>query len=130
MLCCDRKSPSGMCAKLCTVAASNNIVHLTRSLCYWLFAPLIYGVVLCTCSVRGEPHIQRNASRAVATTSPPFYNEPHRSHILFVRASHRTTFTSWSQHHFVAIGKAGVAYEQSFVLWQESNNIVHPTRSL
>ena len=32
-----------MCAKLHTVAASNNRVHLTRSLYYWLFAPRIYG---------------------------------------------------------------------------------------
>ena len=35
---------------------------------------------------------------------PPFYNEPHWSHILCVKAELRTTFTSWSQHHFVAIG--------------------------
>jgi len=41
------ESPSGMCAKLRTVAAtSNNRVYLTRSLYYCLFAPLIYGVVL------------------------------------------------------------------------------------
>ena len=37
------ESPSGMCAKLHTVAASNNIDHLTRSLYYCLFAPHIYG---------------------------------------------------------------------------------------
>jgi len=30
--CCDRKSPSGMCAKFHTVAASNNRVHAPRSL--------------------------------------------------------------------------------------------------
>jgi len=32
--CCDRKSPSGMCAKLRIVAASNNRVQPTRSLCF------------------------------------------------------------------------------------------------
>ena len=32
LFCCDRKRPSGMCAKLRTVAASNNRVHPTRSL--------------------------------------------------------------------------------------------------
>jgi len=48
---------------------------------------------------------QRNPSGVVATTSPPFYNEPHRSHVLCVKAAPSTTFTSWSQHHFVAIGK-------------------------
>jgi len=94
------ESPSGMCAKLRTVAASNNREHMLRSLYYCLFAPHIYGVVLHTHSVRGEPHIQCNASREVATTSPVF-NEPH---IFFVKVSHSTTFTSWSQHHFVTIG--------------------------
>ena len=34
--------PSGMCAKLRTVAASNNRDHPTRSLCYCLFAPHTY----------------------------------------------------------------------------------------
>ena len=39
--------PSGMCAKLRTVAASNNRDHpTTRSLYYCLFAPLISGLVL------------------------------------------------------------------------------------
>jgi len=55
--------------------------------------------------VRREKHIQRNASGKVATTSPPFYNEPDRSHVPFVNAAPGTTFTSWSQHHFVTIGK-------------------------
>ena len=76
--CCDMESQSGMCAKLRTVAASNNRDHAPQSLYYCLFAPHVCGVVLRAHSVRGEPHIQRNASREVATTSPPFYNEPHR----------------------------------------------------
>jgi len=63
------------------------------------------GVVLRAHSVHGEPHIQRNANGEVATTSPPFYNEPHRSHVLFVKAAPGTTFTSWSQHHLVVIRK-------------------------
>jgi len=37
------ESPSGMCAKLRTVAASNNRDHAPRSLYYYLFAPHIYG---------------------------------------------------------------------------------------
>ena len=32
---------------------------------------------------------------------------------------HSTTSTSWSQHHFVAIGKAQAACAQSFALWQQ-----------
>ena len=64
----------------------------------------MYGVVLHAHPVRGESHNQRNTTGEVATTSPPFYNELHRSHVLCVKAELRTTFTSWSQHHFVAIG--------------------------
>jgi len=52
-----------------------------------------------------KSHIQRNANGEVATTSLPFYNELHRLHVLFVKAASGTTVTSWSQHHFVAIGK-------------------------
>ena len=55
--------------------------------------------------VHGESHIQRNVSNEVATTSFPFNNEPHRSHILFVKVASDMTFTSWSQQHFVEIGK-------------------------
>jgi len=49
------------------------------------------GVVLRAHPVRGEPHNQRNTTAEVATTSPPFYNEPHRSHVLFVQAAPGTT---------------------------------------
>jgi len=61
------ESPSGMCAKLHAVAASNNRDHAPRPLYYCLFAPHISGVVLRAHSVRGEPRIQRNANREVAT---------------------------------------------------------------
>jgi len=74
-----------------------------------------YGVVLHAHPVCGESHNQRNTTREVATTSPPFYNDPHRSHVLCVKAELSTTFTSWSQHHFVAIGNA-----QNFALWQQA----------
>jgi len=67
--------------------------------------PHMYGVVLHAHSIRGETRIQRNANREDAKTSPPFYNELHQSHVLFVKAAPATTFLSWSQHHFVAIGK-------------------------
>ena len=91
---------SGMCAKLRTVAASNNIDHPTRSLYYCLFAPQTYIFVLSAHPVRGESHNQRNTTGEVATTSLRFYNEPHPSHVLCVKAELRTTSTSWSQHHF------------------------------
>ena len=59
--------PSGMCAKLCTVAASNNRDHPTRSLYYCLFAPRTCIFVLRAHPVRGESHNQRNATGEVAT---------------------------------------------------------------
>jgi len=62
-----------------------------------LFFTHIPFVVNCT--------FQLNASGVVATTSPPFYNEPHKSHVLCVKAKPGMTYTSWSQHHFVVIGK-------------------------
>ena len=67
-LCCHPKSTSGMCTKLHTVAASNNRDHAPQSLYYCLFVPRIYIVVLRAHPVHGESHIQRNATREVATT--------------------------------------------------------------
>jgi len=67
-------------------------------------AKYMYGVIRHAHPVRGESHNQRNTIGEVATTSLPFYNEPHRSQVLCVKAELGTTFTSWSQHHFVAMG--------------------------
>ena len=73
------ESASGKCAKLHTVAASNNRasrnrVHMPWSLFYCLFAPHIYIVVLRAHPVLGESHIKRNATGEVATLpwSPKF----------------------------------------------------------
>jgi len=76
-----------------------------RNLSYYcLLAPRIYIFVLRVHLISGESHNQRNTTGEVATTSPPFCNEPHRSHVLCVKAELGTTFTSWSQHHIVVIG--------------------------
>jgi len=64
------ESPSGMCAKLRTVAASNNKVHQTTSLYYCLIAPHTYGVLLHAHSIHGEPRIQHNTNQEVATAAP------------------------------------------------------------
>jgi len=56
-----------MCAKLRTVAASNNRDHPTKSLYYCLFAPHTYIFVLRAHPVRGESHNQRNTTGEVAT---------------------------------------------------------------
>jgi len=59
---------SGMCAKLRTVAATNNRDHPTRSLNYCFFAPRSYSVFIRAHPVRGESHNQRNATREVETS--------------------------------------------------------------
>jgi len=110
--------------KLC-----NNRDHLTRSLYYCLFVPHTYIFVLRAHPVRDESHKQRNTTGEVATTSPPFYNEPHPSHILCVKAELRTTSTSWSQHHFLRSEiPNGMCTKLRTVA--ESNNRDHLTRSL
>jgi len=93
-----------MCAKLRTMAASNNRDHACNLSYYCLPALEFFGVILHAHPVRGESHNQRNTTGEVATSSPSFYNEPHRSHVLCVKDDPGTTFTSWSQLHFVAIG--------------------------
>jgi len=53
----------------------------------------------------------------------------HRSHVLCVKAELGTTFTSWSQHHFVAIGNPeGICPKLSTVA--ASNNRLHMPWSL
>jgi len=69
-------------------------------------------VILHKHPIRGESHNQRNANGEVATTSLPFYNKPHRLHILFVKAAPGTISTSWSQHHFVDVSLPVNMYAQ------------------
>jgi len=64
-----------MCAWLRTVPASNNRDHVLQSLYYCLFTPHIYIIVLRAHSVRGESHIQRNATGEVATLVVKYCNE-------------------------------------------------------
>jgi len=88
-------------------------ISLAIACATYIIARYIYngvGVILHAHPVRGESQYQRNATGEVATTSPPFYNEPHRSHVLFVKAELGTTFTSWSQHPFAAIGNPSGMY--------------------
>jgi len=61
--------PSGMCAKLRTVAVSNNRDHAPQSLLLLLARAWCYSwcVSLHAHLVRGESHNQRNATGAVAT---------------------------------------------------------------
>ena len=112
--------PSGMCAKLRTVAASNSRDHPTRSLYYCLFAPHTYLFVLRAHPVRDESYNQRNSTGEVATTSPPFLQRttpiarslcegwtPHDLHILVTAP-------------FCCDRKSRAAYAQSFAPWQQA----------
>jgi len=96
--------PSSICAKLHTVAASNKRSCVAISLTIACLPSVYNGVIVHAHPVCGESHNQRNTTGEVATTFPPFYNKPHRLHVLCVKAELGTTFTSWSPHHFVAIG--------------------------
>ena len=108
-----------MCAKLCTMAVSNNRVHMPM-----ITLLLLVCATYAYCSSRTSrlwwiTH-STQATGEAPTASPPFYNEPHRLHVLFVKASHGRTSTSWSQNHFIAIGKARATCAQSFALWQRA----------
>jgi len=102
--CCDRISRAACAQSFALWQQATIEIMLAISLTIACSRYTYNGVILHAHPVRGESHNQRNATGEVATTSPPFYNEPHRSHVLCVKAELRTTFTSWSQHHFVAIG--------------------------
>jgi len=80
--CCDRKSRVA-CAQSFALWQQATIAIMCRNLNIF---------VLRAHPVHDESHIQGNATVEVATTSPPFYNEPHRSHVLFAKATHGTTF--------------------------------------
>ena len=77
----------------------------------------MYVVVLHAHPVRGESHNQRNTTREVATTSPRFYNEPHRS-----------LCEGWTPHDlhilvtapFCCDRKSRAACAQSFAPWQQA----------
>jgi len=98
------KSLNGKCAKLHTVAASNNRDHRRDHSINACSCHIYLCVAHCAHPICGESHFQRNINWEVATTSPLFA-EPQRSHILFVKVAPGTTFTSWSKHQFVVIGK-------------------------
>jgi len=99
------KSSSGKCAKLHTVAAINNRDYLTRSLCYCLFAPHILVLLFVHILFVMNRTFKAMPTERLQQHPPLFYNKPHLSYVLFVNVAPATTFTSWSQHHFVVIGK-------------------------
>ena len=101
---CDRKSRAACAQSFALWQQATIEIMLAISIIIACSRYIYYGVILHAHPVRGESHNQRNTTGEVATTSPPFYNEPHRSHVLCVKAELRMSFTPWSQHHFIAIG--------------------------
>jgi len=102
------------------MGASNNRDHARNLSYYCLLTPRIYIFVLRAHPVHGESHNQHNVTREVATTSPPFYNEPHLSHVLFVKAAPGTTFHILVTAPFCCDRKSRATYAQSFAPWQQA----------
>jgi len=127
--CCDRKAPAASVQSFTLwQQATIEIMHRDHSIiacsCH-----IYMGVVRHAHSVRSKPHIQHNASGEVATTCPPFYNEPHQSHVLCVKVAPGTTFTFWSQHHFVAIEKPEQQVRKASH-WQQATEIMRRDHSI
>jgi len=81
--------------------------------CYYLHILRIVGWTLCLVgSGRHSIVPATNGSQRVGgqprgySNIPRFSNKAHLLHVLFVKVVPGTTFTSWSKHHFVVIGKA------------------------
>jgi len=96
--------PSGMCAKLRTMAASHNRDHVLQSLLLLLARfTHTYFCSLCTSRlwwiIQSTQHHRRGCNNI-----PSFLQQPPRSHVLCVKAELGMTLTSWSQHHFDVIG--------------------------
>jgi len=98
--------------------------------CYCLLALHIYGLILHVHRFRGELHIQRNTTREVATTSPPFCNEPHRSHVHCVKAWTRYDLHILVSAPFCCVRKSRVACAQSFAPWHQATIEIMPAISL
>ena len=112
--------PSGMCAKLRTVAASNNRVHMPWSLHYCLFAPHICMVLFFT-------HIQFVVNHTInATPLERLQQHP----LLFQRTAPiaRSLCEGWTPHNlhilvtapFCCDRKYRAACAQSFAPWQQA----------
>ena len=124
------ESSRGKCAKLHTVTASNNRDHAMRSLYYCLFTPHIF--VCCSSRASRSWRIAHFIQRQMegCKNIPYYLQEPHWSHVLFVKVVPGTEFTSWPQHHFVAIGNPEWQVCKA-TLWQQATiEIIHRALSI
>jgi len=109
-----------MCASFAPWQQAKIEIMLAISLTIACSRYMYYGVILHAHPVHGESHNQHNTTGEVATTSPPFYKEPHRSHVLCLKA--------WTRHHphilvtapFCCDRKSRAACAQSFAPWQQA----------
>ena len=123
--CCDRKARVASARSL-TLAASNNRDHMPWSLYYCLFVLHIFRCfsshTSCswwiTHSMQHQPRGCNNIPSFLQQTAHSFC-----AHVLFVKAAPGTTFTSWSQHYFVAIGYKFCNYKYLYV-WAVKRNFV------
>jgi len=97
--CCDRKSPSGMCAKLRTVAAISNRVHTKRS----LSSSLLARTINCSPGSQARGHSPRSLHRdhSIISCLRHMYMVLFFAHIPFVvnRAISATPTESLQQPH-------------------------------
>jgi len=111
---------SGICAKLRTVAASNNRVHMPWSLYYSLFAPHI-------CMVLFFMHISFVVNHTINAT-PPERLQQHPSFLQRTALIAHSLCEGWTPHNlhilvtapFCCDRKSQAAYAQSFALWQQA----------
>jgi len=78
------------------------------------------GAILRAHPVSGESHNQSNATGEVATTSPPFHNEPHRSHIICVKAVNSARPPHPGHSTILFCRKSRAACAQSFAPCQQA----------
>ena len=64
---------------------------------YWYWIRRVFGFQVCKTGLDGI------RTQKIWVRTP--LQEPHRSHVIFLKVAPGTTFTSWSKHHFVVIGK-------------------------
>jgi len=110
------ESPSGKCAKLHTVAASNNwdhpIIacswHIHKWVIFFAHIPFMVNRTFNECQQRRCNNI------------PSFYNKQHRSHVLFAKSAPGMTLNIQVTAPFCCDWKAQVANAQSFTLWQQA----------
>jgi len=115
--CCDRESRAAFAQSFAPWQQATMEIMIAISLTIACSRYIYNGVILHAHPVRGESHNQRNTTGEVATTSPPFYNQPQRSHVLCLKAELGMTSTSWPQHHFFIDVSLTATHKHELWIW-------------